>query len=415
MQPVSSQAGGARVERHPSTFRARAYWDDHLVAESDAAVRVEEPGQEPGLYFPLDDVRLEVFQDEGREASCPVKGAARLWSAGAEQDLVWSFTSPRPDLAWLEGLAAFDHDRARVEVLDPIAGEVTVKRFPTWGDVSHLVDMLDVRPDGDGRYVSVTRDSPNRPVVEASQMLAQAIVAAGRHAPGRRTVSAHMVFVRAGHTAQPLEFELEEITSGRSFTAVIAHVSQGGRRLASGTLLLDAMTPDVMRHEVEPSPVPGPLECPPDDMGVTGRDLRFVDAAYPGTAESPAGPPVIDGWMRYRDVPDDPYLHAALLVQFTGHVSIAAAMRPHEGIGQEQAHRTLSTGINAIGVSLHREVRADQWMLFHHLATFAGDGMTHAECRVHDEPGNLLASFTVDAMVRPMRGDPSQVDHRTAL
>jgi acyl-CoA thioesterase len=246
-------------------------------------------------------------------------------------------------------------------------------------------------------------------------MLAQSIVAAGRHAPGRRCVSAHMVFLRAGQTAQPLEFDLEEITSGRTFSAVIAHVSQSGRRLATGTLLLDAMAPDVMRHAVEAPDVPGPLACPPNDMGVTGRDLRFVDDAYPGTAESPVGEPVIDGWMRYRDVPDDPYLHAALLVQFTGHIPIAAAMRPHAGIGQEQAHRTLSTGINAIGVSLHADVRADEWMLFRHHATFAGDGMTHSECRVHDEAGKLLASFTVDAMVRPMRGDPSQVDHRTAL
>jgi acyl-CoA thioesterase len=338
-----------------------------------------------------------------------------VWGAAGEPELAWTFTSPRPDLSWLEGLVAFDHDRVRVEIIDPVHGEETVKRFPTWGDTTDLVDMLDVRPEGDGRYVSVTRDSPNRPVVEASQMLAQAIVAAGRYAPGRRTVSAHMVFARVGATAHPLELELEEISSGRSFTALLVHVSQGGRRLASGTLLLDATSPEVMRHAVEPPTVPGPMECPTNDMGVTGRDLRFVDDAYPGTAESPAGPPVIDGWMRYRDVPDDPYLHAALLVQFTGHIAIAAAMRPHEGIGQEQAHRTLSTGINAIGVSLHADVRADDWMLFRHQATFAGDGMTHSECRVHDEGGALLASFTVDAMVRPMRGDPSQVDHRTAL
>ena len=86
-------------------------------------------------------------------------------------------------------------------------------------------------------------------------------------------------------------------------------------------------------------------------------------------------------------MPDDPALHAGLLAQFTGHMSIAAALRPHDGIGQDQAHRTLSMGINAINLSLHREVRADDWMLYHHLSTFAGDGMTHAECRVHDEDG----------------------------
>ena len=52
----------------------------------------------------------------------------------------------------------------------------------TWGTAADLIDILDVRPDGDGVYVSVTRgDNSQRPVVEGSQMLGQAIVAAGRH------------------------------------------------------------------------------------------------------------------------------------------------------------------------------------------------------------------------------------------
>jgi acyl-CoA thioesterase len=124
---------------------------------------------------------------------------------------------------------------------------------------------------------------------------------------------------------------------------------------------------------------------------------------------------MLDAWVRFRDVPDDPYLHAGLLAQFTGHLSIAAAMRPHAGIGQRDAHRTLSTAINAIALSLHADVRADRWMLYRHLSTFGGDGMTHAECRVHDEAGALVASFTVDAMVRRFPSGAGEVDERAAL
>ena len=54
-------------------------------------------------------------------------------------------------------------------------------------------------------------------------------------------------------------------------------------------------------------------------------------------------------------------------------------------------------------------------MLYHHESTFAGDGMTHAECRVHDEDGALLASFTVDAMVRGFADPTDANDERTAL
>jgi acyl-CoA thioesterase len=259
-------------------------------------------------------------------------------------------------------------------------------------------------------------------VVEGSQILGQALVAAGRHAPGRRAVSAHMVFLRPLDARLPLGLSLDEQSSGRTFTAVTVRASQGDRLGATGQLLLDSLAPDVVRHGAAlPADVPGPYESEPYDMSVTGRDVRIVDGAYTGSSSAPVGPPRLDAWVRFRDVPDDPYVHAGLMAQFTGHLSIAAALRPHEGVGQDAAHRTISTAINAIGLSVHAGVRADRWMLYRHHSTFAGAGMTHAECRVHDQDGGLVASFTVDAMVRPFTGaraggvGSGAVDERTAL
>lgn len=228
-------------------------------------------------------------------------------------------------------------------------------------------------------------------------------------------MSAHMVFMRVADANQPLRLDLEELSGGRTFSTVAVHVSQDGRRVAFGTLLLGTIAPDVIRHAADAPDTKGPPDAEPYDMGVTGRELRVVDGAYTDDPAAPAGPPVIDAWVRFDEVPDDPYLHAGLLVQFTGHMSIAAALRPHEGIGQREAHRTLATAINAIAISLHADVRADEWMLYRHVSTFAGDGMTHAECRVHNEAGTLLASFTVDAMVRAMTIDPSKVDDRWSM
>jgi acyl-CoA thioesterase-2 len=179
--------------------------------------------------------------------------------------------------------------------------------------------------------------------------------------------------------------------------------------------MLDATADPVIRHAAAAPDVPGPYDAVPCDMSVTGRDIRIVDGAYTGDPDAPVGPPVIDAWVRFRELPDEPCLHAGLLAQFTGHLSIAAALRPHAGVGQDQAHRSLSTAVNAISLSLHRAVRLDRWVLYHHSSTFAGDGMTHAECRVHDEGGDLLASFTVDAMVRAFADPGAPVDARTSL
>jgi acyl-CoA thioesterase-2 len=367
-------------------FEARAFLDDKLVAASSAALQAELPDGTPVLYFPVADLRAKLPEDGELTLQDPPRG-----------HVGFNPQSPRVRLVLVDG--------------------ETLRRFPVWGDAAHLIDMLNVRPDADGSYVSVTRDNAanrHRGVVEGSQMLAQCIVAAGRKAPGRRVVNASMVFMKAANTHDPLRIHLQELSGGRSFSSFAAHVRQGDKLCASGILLLDAMAPDVMRHAAPAPATKGPEQAAPYDMSVTGRDIRFVDNAYTGDPDAPLGPPVIDAWVRFREVPEDPYLHAGLLAQFTGHASIATAMRPHAGIGQAQAHRTLSTAINCITLSFHANVRADQWMLYHHESTFAGDGMTHSSCRVYTEQGALLASFSVEAMVRPMATD-KPVDARTAL
>jgi acyl-CoA thioesterase II len=425
---VQTAAGRAR----PCEYPARAWWGDQLLAESTAAVRVQEDGTAPTLWFPCDDVRFDRLREGVRDGAVQhwdVDGAVPessrrtdWWQADDSGPADGTGVCRRylvtpPGLEVLADHVTFDHDRVRVEVVDAVDGDdprdVTVKRFPTWGDAADLIRILDVQPAGDRGYVSVTVADHRRPVVEASQMLAQAIVAAGRHAPGRRVVSAHLMALRAADARQPLRFDVDELSAGRTFTALAVHVTQGDRLCASAHLLLGVTAPDVVRH-AEPAPdVAGPYDAVPCDMSVLGRDLRVVDAAYTDDPDAPVGPPVIDAWVRFRDVPADQPLHAGLLAQFTGHMSIAAALRPHAGIGQREAHRTISTAINAIAMSFHADVRVDRWMLYRHRSTVSADGMTHAECRVHGGDGAIAASFTVDAMVRPL--DRPSPDPRTAL
>lgn len=409
-----------------SRYRAQASWGEVPLAESDRAVRVDVPGEVPTLWFPWADVRAERLTPGGTEAwgggeverfdahgPAPERVGPVGWhdATTAPSDgvgVVRRWLRPPPGIEALADHAVVDHERATVELLDGVEGDdprdVTVKRFPNWGDGSDLVAILD-------RGV-VVHDA-RRPVVEGSQMLGQCIVAAMRGSPGRRVVSGHLAFLRAADANQPLAIELDALADGRTFTTVSPRVLQGERLCAAGTLLLGVPGADVVRHAESSGPVAGPYDSPPYDMGVTGRDIRVVDGAYTDDPDAPVGPPVIDAWVRFREVPDDPALHAGLLAQFTGHMSHAAALRPHAGIGQVEAHRTISTAINAIAISLHAEVRMDHWVRYRHLATVVRDGMAHSECRVYDEAGALLASFTVDGMLRPL--DRPSPDARTVL
>lgn len=282
-------------------------------------------------------------------------------------------------------------------------------------DASELYGLLNIEKDVDGRYFSAAHDDGQRPVIEGSQLLAQTLVAAAQHAPGRRAVSATMVFARVATTTEPFEIELNEVANGRTFTVLNPRIVQLGRTCAVGTVLLDVMAPDTIRHAAAPPDVGGPEQATPIDLGLGGREVRVVDNAYSLDSAAPIGPAQLDVWVRFREPPVDQPIHVALATHLTGFLSLATSLRPHHGIGLDKAHRTITTGVNAISLAIHAEIHADQWMLYHHRSTFAGDGMTHSECRIYDDVGHLLASFTVESMLRAMTTDGVPSNPRTAL
>ena len=157
--------------------------------------------------------------------------------------------------------------------------------------------------------------------------------------------------------------------------------------------------------------VGGPLDAEPYDMRVTGRELRIVNGDYRPDPDH-IGPPVLNAWIRFKDAPAEPYLHAALLAQPTTHWTIAAAMLPHPGFGEAQAHVTLSTGIMGVNMAFHDDVDVTQWHLYSNPAIHAGQ---RAGARARDtssrEDGRLVASYTVQAMVRDFVQGPEAMGH----
>ena len=86
-----------------------------LIADSRAALRVEETRHAPVLYFPREDVRFEHLQPSEHETFCPFKGAASYWSIAVgdrrEENAVWGYEDPFPEVASLKDHLAFYEDR----------------------------------------------------------------------------------------------------------------------------------------------------------------------------------------------------------------------------------------------------------------------------------------------------------------
>jgi acyl-CoA thioesterase len=280
--------------------------------------------------------------------------------------------------------------------------------------VQTLLDLFEVRADGQDRFVGETgiAGGDERLVVEGTQVVAQAIVAAAQRFPGKSVRSAHAVFSRAVTVGPPIELVLDVMSEGRSTATTVVAVHQNGRRCLSVTVLADVPTDDVIRHHLPRPAVAAPADANPCEMPMTGREVRIVDVVDVNSPDE-VGPPEMHAWLHYEPIPTRDDLAKALVAYFTGHLGISTTMRAHPGIGTSQAHLTVSTAPMSVFVAFHEPVRWDGWLLYSHESTQVGAGMSYVRGTVHTEEGQLLASFAQEALIRPLRTSDTSIDARS--
>jgi acyl-CoA thioesterase len=257
---------------------------------------------------------------------------------------------------------------------------------------------------GDRAFRGLSVPDERRPVVFGGQIMGQMIAAAAQFEPAKQVKSLHVIFARAGTVALPVEISLDPVHSGRAFASLAATAAQGERLLSQATILLDTGEGDVIRHQIPTLPTAGPLATPVVDAPHEGAEIRVVDEVDLMTS-AVTGPPELFVWVRWQDMPDDAAIHQAALSWYTDPFLIGAAMRPHDGIGQEQAHETISTGVISHTLTFHEPFRADEWLLFANRSLHAGNGRSYGEGHVFTEAGKLVASFTQVNMIRNFRDE----------
>jgi acyl-CoA thioesterase II len=270
--------------------------------------------------------------------------------------------------------------------------------------VAGLLDLFDVQPDGTDRFVGQTgiAGADERQVVEGSQVLAQAIVAVAKRFGEKSVRSAYAVFARAVVVGPPVELTIDVVAEGRTTATAVVSATQNGKRCITITVFADVPSGDVIRHHLPRPDVTPPADANVSEMPMLGRQLRLVDVVDVNSPDE-VGPPELYAWLHYDPIPARDELAKALVAYFTGHLGISTTMRAHAGIGTSQAHLTVSTAPMTISVSFHEPVTWDGWLLYTHESTQVGAGMSYVRGAVHTEAGELIASFTQDAMIRPLR------------
>ena len=266
--------------------------------------------------------------------------------------------------------------------------------------LQEMLSKFEVKKDDNGRYLAEAL-SGGRGVVDASQILAQSIVAATHECPGMRVASVSMIFAKTMKEEGHVELQLDSINIGRSFASFSVDAIQNGRCCARGIMMLDTNEPDFVSHQINMPVVPSPEDSKAIEMPLEGRELRLTEDLDLMFGKQ-AGPATLDIWARYASGSDNYAVNQALVAHLSNHFSISTALRPHDQLCLAGAHRDFSAGVLSLAVTFHAPADLNDWLLYSHKCTYAGRGVSFTRADVFTRAGQLIASFTQESMLRGM-------------
>jgi acyl-CoA thioesterase len=280
-------------------------------------------------------------------------------------------------------------------------------------ELSELLGVLDLEQVGEGRFRAQNfADGPGG-VVFGGQLLAQSIVAGATIDATKEVKSIHTVFARGGAMDQPLDIEVEAMHTGRALASATVTVRQGERLCTRSLVLLSAVEPDLIRHEVATPEVVGPEEAPRSAEVGGFWEVRIVDGVDL-TDPALVGPPELFVWVRFPGAEATGVIGQALLAYATDGFLIGTAMRPHEGIGYALSHVSISTSVLSHTLTFHEPIDASQWHLLAHESPYAGRGRSYGRANIFGAGGRVLASFVQDNMIRDFpEGQKPQAGERS--
>lgn len=254
--------------------------------------------------------------------------------------------------------------------------------------------------------------SPN---VFGGQVLGQSLHAACMTVEQRRPHSLHALFILPGNYSLPIEFEVERVRDGGSFSTRRVVALQEGRRIFVMSASFQDHE-DGLSHQkpmpvgADPETLHSSLEAWKQRSAATGRLFRPVpvDFRSDGNGDlyiNPSRAPYKQVWTRSPlALPDDPGVHEALFAYVSDYGLLWTSLQPH-GVVMGDPRLQIASLDHTIW--FHRPFRMDEWLLFAMESPNASGGRGLCYSHVYNKAGDLVATVAQEGLIR-LRGQPGK-------
>jgi acyl-CoA thioesterase-2 len=281
--------------------------------------------------------------------------------------------------------------------------------------LADLITLLELEPLEENIFRGQSRDI-GTPQVFGGQVLGQALAAASRTVKDRSVHSLHAYFLKRGDVNSPIIYEVDRSRDGGSFSNRRVVAIQHGEQIFNMTASFQV--PEAgLEHQLPMPDVPGPEGLKDVEelarehsAELPARMQRFLTYRRPFKVR-PVEPRqlfVTDGmepvklvWMKAVDrLPDDEFLHQALLAYISDYELIGTSILPH---GMHAGRHGLQMASLDHAMWFHRPVRVDEWLLFSLDSPNAAGARGFSQGHVFTRDGVLMASLAQEGLIRIRR------------
>ena len=256
-----------------------------------------------------------------------------------------------------------------------------------------LFVLEQVKPD---QYLGQSLDLGFRNLF-GGHILGQALVAAGNTCEARNAHSLHAYFIRGGNPHAPIDYTVDRVRDGNSFSVRRVIASQGDQAI----LILSASfqtDEDGFEHQFDMPDVAPPESLAPNFTSDLAIDIRPVDPV--DRYEPVKKAPVQHIWFRANGaVPNNPVLQRCLLAYASDFSLLSTCLRPH-GLTYYQPNMVTASLDHAMW--FYRDFQIDDWLLYACDSPTTGHARGLNRGNIFSRDGKLVASVTQEGLVRQL-------------